>query len=695
VAAHDLLLEIGCEEIPSRLIGGAINQLKEAAAALCAEALLGCDSIDAWGTPRRLTLLVSRLESHQPDRQQKVKGPPRSRAYDSQGQPTEALLGFMRSQGVTPAQVGVETVKDAEYVVALKETAGRPARELLPDLLQRLLKSLSFPRPMYWESKDHRFARPIRWLLALYGTETIPFTFAGITSDRRTYGHRFLSPGPFTADDPIHYFNCLKENGVLLNHNRRREVIRHQLNEAAAACGGEALINDDLLEEIDFLVEYPTAVTGAFDRAYLELPREVLITTMQAHQRYVPVAATGGGNLLPFFIGISNNGLNDRIRKGYEKVLQARLADARFFFDEDRKIPLESYVERLQGVIFQENLGSLDQKRRRLIRLARAIGEKLSLLPGEIERAERAAHLCKADLVTHMVGEFPELQGVMGREYALLAGEPPAVAAAVFEHYLPRFAGDRLPATMEGAIVSLADRIDTLAGCFAAGILPTGSQDPYGLRRQALGLVSILIGRELELAPGFLVEEALEALAPAVELTPSERREVQSSLQEFLNQRLRFVLQEKGLSFDVLEAVLTVSAGPAAELARRAAALQGQLHSAVLAEVATAYNRVANLSRHAQGTAVDPSLFTDPAETGLYRILAEMEPKVAKMLQGQRYLDCLQLFQAMKPGIDRFFDSVLVMAEDEKQRENRLNLLLAVKKLFNNLADFSLLQLSS
>lgn len=692
VPKKDLLLEIGCEELPSRYIPGALAQLEEAAASLFREHRLAFESCQAWATPRRLALLVRGLEARQTDLQKKVKGPALERAYDAAGSPTPALLGFARSQGLAPEELIVETVNGNKFIFALKEIPGQATADLLPRILTELLRRLSFPRPMYWESKECRFARPIRNLLALYGEKAIPFSYAGVTAGRSTFGHRFLSSGPVVVKSPAAYLRSLEENYVLADHERRREAIRQQLMEQAAALGGRPLIEEALLEEVTFLVEYPVAVTGSFSTAFLDLPREVLITTMQVHQRYFPVVKATDGSLLPHFIGISNNRYHENIRRGYEKVLGARLADARFFFEEDRKEPLERHAARLSEVLFQEELGSLAQKQERLVRLVRKLAQRLALPGKAARRAERAAALCKADLVTHMVREFPELQGVMGREYALLSGEEPGTARAIYEHYLPRFAGDETPRTVEGALLSLADRADTLSGCFAVGLQPTGSEDPYALRRQGQGIVSILLEHELDLSPAELFEAALQEYAGALSLSAGRLEELRGALQEFITQRLRFALQEKGLSHDVIEAVLAVPYRSVAELSRRAAALEEQLRSELLKDVNTAYVRTANLARRSGGGPVEQELLREPAERELYRRFQEVEPEVRRALQERRYGACLELLASLKEPVDRFFDQVLVMAEDEKLRRNRLNLLAAVKGLFNRFADFALLQ---
>jgi len=686
---HDFLLEIGCEEIPSRFIPGAMDQLKKEAAYLLADNRLDHGVIEAWATPRRLVLLISELEQKQPDLVVKIKGPPVNRAYDEAGKPTKALQGFMQSQGVKIDQLEEETIKEARYLVVEKEIRGRPTEELLPELLPRLIQKLSFPRPMYWQGKDVRFARPIRWLLALYHHKPVIFNFAGIQSGKTTYGHRFLAPDPYDVDRVENYFSYLKKHYVVLDHKRRREMIRKQLSEKAAKCGGKALIDEGLLEEVTYLVEYPVAVDGSFNQAYLDLPQEVSITSMQHHQRYFPIVEEESGRLLPYFVGISNNRFHPNIRKGYAKVLQARLADGRFFFDEDRKEPLENYVEKLKSVIFLESLGSVDQKRARLVELAGKFGEVLDLPSDQIERTCRVAHLCKADLVTSLVKEFPELQGVMGREYARISGEPEEVAVGIYEHYLPRFAGDKIPSAMEGALVSLADRIDTLAGCFAIGIQPTGSQDPYALRRQAQGAVAILLGMDIKLSLEEFIKFALDSLAATLKIDSDKRRQLQESLYDFLVQRIRFVLQDRGIEHEVAEAVLAVPFNTVGEVFKKASVLEEYFKGPLLDDVIIAYNRVANLVQETGSYLVNKALFEDLSETELFRSLKTAEETLAGLDDPARILEQLQL---LKQPIDNFFDNVMVMADNKKLRENRLNLLAALKKTFNRMADFSKMQ---
>lgn len=687
--SYDLLLEIGCEEIPSRFMAGSLGQLREEAIIILRENRLEQDDVVTWGTPRRLVIAVAGLSSGQSDLVETVKGPPVNRSYDQEGNPTRALQGFMQGQGVTLEQLEEETIKGAPYVTVRREIKGLPTDQLLPQLLPRLIQKLNFPRPMFWQSKETRFARPIRWILALYKDSPVYFSFAAIDSGSETYGHRFLAPGPFEVDSIDDYFQRLAESYVVLDQDRRRAMIREQLAAAAAEKGGKALIDSDLLEEVIYLVEYPVAADGFFDRSFLDLPQEVLVTTMQHHQRYFPIAEKDGDRLMPHFVGISNNLFHPNIRKGYSKVLQARLADARFFFNEDRKNSLESYVEKLSGVIFLKSLGTLEEKRERLVELTGRLGAVLDLGAPQIDNAKRVAHLCKADLVTGMVKEFTDLQGIMGREYARLSGEKDEIATGIYEHYLPRFAGDDLPTSIAGALVSLADRIDTLTGCFAIGLQPTGSQDPYGLRRQAQGAVAILLGFALKLSPVDYIDQAIDLFSTKLDLQSATQAEVRSSLIDFLLQRIRFVLQDRNISHDVTEAVLAVPFSNLDILFRRALALQANLKEPLLDAVITAYNRAANLARNSEGGTVDEELFEDGSEGELYARLIEVEEE---MLASDDPLVNLESLRRLKDPLDRFFDSVMVMAEDHKVRENRLNLLAALKKLFNGLADFSKLQ---
>ncbi|NMA92523.1 MAG: glycine--tRNA ligase subunit beta [Firmicutes bacterium] len=687
----DFLLEIGCEEIPSRYIPGALQQLKELISSLLGEYRLQAGPVNTWGTPRRLVVLIGSLESCQQDLTVKVKGPPYNRSYDEQGLPTAALQGFARSQKVSLEQVEVESIKGADYIMINKRIKGKAVQQILPELLLKALTGLTFPRTMYWHTREMRFARPVRWLLALYGPEVIPFSFGGVNSGRCTFGHRYLAAGPFTIDTPQAYFRCLEESYVILDQERRREMIRQQVQEAARSRGGNVVMDEELLEEICYLVEYPVAVGGSFNPEHLLLPPEVLVTSMKVHQRYFPVMDPAGEKLLPSFIGVSNHRFLRNTRSGYEKVLQARLSDARFFFDEDQKVPLEAHVNSLSSVVFQESLGSLDEKRGRLLHLAGYLCRGLGLSPSRRQIVERIAHLCKADLVTLMVREFPELQGVMGREYARLSGEPEAVARGIYEHYLPRYSGDELPRSLEGALVSLADRLDTLAGCFATGIQPTGSQDPYGLRRKALGMAAILVAHKIDLPWQTLLREALNEPASRAGLTGEQQEAVLDSLENFVKARINHLFREKGLSAEVIAAVTASPVAVVADLYGLASILEGALGSPLLQDLVAAHHRVANLAKSADGGKVNPSRFEEKAEHRLYQAWQQVKESLDKKLPARDFEACLRLLQGLKGPVDYFFDEVLVMAEERQLRENRLNLLAAVQGLFLRVANFSLL----
>ncbi|MGH7430001.1 MAG: glycine--tRNA ligase subunit beta, partial [Candidatus Methylomirabilaceae bacterium] len=490
----DLLFEIGTEEIPSGYMAPALKDLEAEARRLFQEQRVAFSGVRTFGTPRRLVLYVERLEETQSDRVREIIGPARSVAYDQEGRPTKAALGFARAQGIPVEKLQVKTLDRGDYVVASIEERGARLEELLPAILPRLVSSLSFPKFMRWGQGTTRFVRPIRWLLALYGGRVIPFDIDGVRSGNRTFGHRFLSRGQIRIRGFEDYVKRLEERHVIVDQARRRQLVVKLAQEAAAKVGGKPVLDDDLVESVTYLVEFPNVVCGGFQREYLSLPRDVIMTPMRKHQRYFPVVDKAG-QLLPHFIAISNMQARDMevIREGNERVLRARLKDADFFFKEDRKIPLADRVPKLGGIIFQERLGTMLDKVERLQQLVAYLCGRIA--PELTDDAQRAAQLCKADLVTTMVKEFPNLQGTMGREYARLSGESPAVAHAIEEHYLPRFAGDRLPESLCGAIVGLADRIDSICGCFGIGLIPSGSEDPYALRRLGQGVVQLLLAQ--------------------------------------------------------------------------------------------------------------------------------------------------------------------------------------------------------
>ncbi|MGI6224611.1 MAG: glycine--tRNA ligase subunit beta, partial [Peptococcales bacterium] len=509
---RNLLLEIGTEEIPAKFMPPALQQLKEMAEKKFSEARLAYQEVKAYGTPRRIVLYVQGLPEVQGDLIEEVKGPSAKVAFDSEGNPTKAAQGFARGQGVDVNNLTVKETDSGSYVFALKKIAGRPVQEVLKEILPQLVLGINFPKPMRWGYSDLKYARPIRWLVALFGTEIINFNIGEVTSNSISRGHRFLGKEEIDIASADQYFALLEENYVMVDPNQRKKVIAQEIEELASSVGGQVEPDDELLEEIIYLIEYPTALMGSFDEKYLAIPKEAVITPMKEHQRYFPVL-DANGDLLPRFITVRNGNKDhlEIVQAGNEKVLEARLADAKFFYDEDQKVKLEEYVEKLKAIVFQESLGTIYEKVERIklgvINLSCTLGIEKAIE----ERALRAAHLSKADLVTNMVYEFPELQGIMGEKYALLSGEDHVVAKAIFEHYLPRNAGDILPETMEGTLVSITDKMDTIAGCFAVGIEPTGSQDPYALRRHALGICHIIIDKGLNISLKAVIEQALNS----------------------------------------------------------------------------------------------------------------------------------------------------------------------------------------
>lgn len=685
--AMDLLLEIGTEEIPAKFMPGTLVQLKEKAHAALTEQRIGFQDIAAYGTPRRLVLLVKDLAAQQADLYKEVKGPAKKAAFDEQGNPTKAALGFARGQGVEPGQLVVKNFEGGEYVFAVITGAGRQSKDILPALLTELITGLSFPKSMRWANNDFRFVRPIHWLVALLGQEVLPVSVTDVQAGNVTFGHRFLSKGPLTVNSAAEYFAVLEKNYCIVDPEKRAEIIRGQITALAEAQGGTAVIDEDLLEEVIFLVEYPTALFGRFEAAYLELPDPVLITPMREHQRYFPVYGADG-KMLNGFITVRNGTAEhiDIVRAGNEKVLRARLADAKFFWDEDRKVTLSAHVEELRTVVFQEGLGTMRDKTERITELAAALGKELSVSEGEMASVRRAAMLAKADLMTAMVKEFTELQGVMGREYASLNGEDPLVAQAIFEHYLPRFAGDVLPQTTAGKLVGIADKMDTIAGTFSRGLIPTGSQDPYALRRQALGIVHILIDSGYNISLTKLLQQSLQLL----QVKEAKQEKLLASLQEFFQMRLKNILSDQGVRYDIIDAVLAEGSEDMYAAFLRALAVARFVEHPAADQTLTAYTRVLNLAKKAEGNnPINPALFVEDAEAVLFAAYQQASESALQSKQNRDYQAVLNALTELKAPIDAFFAAVMVMAEDEKIKMNRLSLLKGIADLMRGVADAS------
>ncbi|MBP2017281.1 glycyl-tRNA synthetase beta chain [Symbiobacterium terraclitae] len=692
---RNLILEIGTEEIPARFCAPALEQLKANAVKALDEARLDYEVVDVFGTPRRLVLYVRNLALMQRDVEMEVKGPPRKAAFDAEGNPTVAARKFAEGQGVAVEDLQVRPdEKGGEYLYARKLIKGESVTAVLPPLLAGLVTSIHWPKAMRWADREIRYARPIKWILAMLGDRRVPFVVDGIETVDTTRGHRVLGPAePVKVNDADDYFAKVGGAYVMVDQHVRKQVIWQQVTAEAARVGGFVRRDEDLLEELTWLVEQPTAFTGSFAPAYLEVPSEVLVTTMKENQRYFPVyKAEGSEELLPWFIGVRNGGLDhiDIVRAGNEKVLAARLSDARFFWDEDRKQPLEAYNAKLKEAVFQEKLGTQFQRVERLVALARAIGKALELTPTEQEQAARAAWLCKADLATRMVFEFPELQGYMGKQYLLKEGGDPAVAEAIYEHYLPRGAGDDLPRSRPGIVVALADKLDTLAGYFSIGMIPTGSQDPFALRRAAQGVVQTLVENRIRVDLAALASQAVEQYA----LSGEEALKTHGELMEFFRARLKVLLEQRAVRYDVIDAVLAAGFRDVTDAVNRAEALAAVMGEPEFAAVTGAFKRVANLAGKAgeAGAAsaeIDPGLFSEAAERDLYGAFVDLRPEMKQALDAGEYRAFYRLATRLKAPVDAFLDSVRVNVEDEKVRANRYALLQALGGLLSAPADLS------
>ena len=720
-----LLFEIGTEEIPAKFMPNILAQLKELAEKKMTELRIPFESVKTYGTPRRMTFIASGVAEAQEDSTVEAKGPSAKIAFvngDIHGEPSKAAQGFARGQGVDVKEL---VVRD-NYVYAIKHLAGQPVKELLPGLLMDILTSLNFPKNMRWADHDFKFVRPIRWLVALFGEEVVPVEITGVKSGKFSRGHRFLrrsavdaamehesfidaakavlgnaaakaknavasaalgTYGAVEIPNADAYEKTLYDNFVMVDQDARRELIRQQVTDMGVAEGGHAEINEDLLEEVNYLVEWPTALCGNFEDKFLALPKECIITPMREHQRYFPVLAEDG-SLLNKFITVRNGGKEhlDIVAHGNERVLRARLSDAEFFFDEDRKQSLADRLEKLKTVSFQEGLGNMNDKSNRLVQaadmLAMAINAKV-----DKEKLERAALLCKCDLVTGMVIEFTELQGVMGREYAKLDGEAPEVALGIYEHYLPRFAGDALPQTDIGRLVGIADKLDNICATFSRGLAPTGSQDPYALRRQALGIINILLDANYHVSMYKVIAGSLYLL----NIPAEETKKLVPQIAEFLKQRLRNLMIDQGIRYDVVDAVMAEERNDDfADLVARAQALNSFVAAEEAPALIQAATRVANLCKKIEEeTAINPQLFVAPAEGELHDAAVASSKEVLAATVKYDYAAVLAEATKLVAPINKFFEDVMVMDEDVRVKNNRLALLSAVKDITHAVGDLS------
>ena len=682
--AKDLLFEIGAEEIPAGFMPNILGQLKQLAETKLNDAHLPFESIETYGTPRRLALIVKGLADASAEISERHKGPSASIAYDADGNATKAAIGFARGKGLDVADLVVED----GYIYAETKTAGVPAKDIVTEMLPQLITGLNFPKSMHWGDLDAKFVRPVRWLVALLDEEVIPVEFATVQSGNVSRGHRFLGADEITIKNAASYVDTLKENFVMVDQDARRELISKQLHDMAASKNASIVWDDDLLEEINYLVEWPTALCGGFEESYLALPDAAIITPMKDHQRYFPLVGQDG-KLLPMFLTVRNGSDHsiEVVQAGNERVLRARLDDAKFFFNEDRKKPLIDRQDGLTKIVFQEGLGNLADKTERLLKLGRVFGEECGLHEDAAVVLERATELAKTDLTTGMVTEFTELQGVMGKEYALLDGESPEVAEAIFEQYLPRFAGDVLPQTEAGKVLSIIDKVDNIVATFSRGLIPTGSQDPYALRRQTIGILNILLGSEWNISLRPIFKASMELLNVAAD----KQEELLNQVEEFFTLRLKNIFLDREVPHHVIDLLLSnneLSVADAEGLVN--ALLANRIDENV--ELVQAYTRMYNLVKDVEYTGVNRDLLKEDAEKALFEAASKASEASLAAWEAGDYAAVVAVPATLVPTINQFFEDVMVMDKDEAIKANRLQLLRLAYSVMAIIGDISALK---
>ena len=682
--AKDLLFEIGAEEIPAGFMPNILSQLKTLAETKLNDAHLPFESIATYGTPRRLALIVKGLADTSAEISERHKGPSASIAYDADGNATKAAIGFARGKGLDVADLVVED----GYIYAETKTAGVPAKDIVTDMLPQLITGLNFPKSMHWGNLDAKFVRPVRWLVALLDEEVIPVEFATVKSGNVTRGHRFLGADEITIKNAASYVDTLKENFVMVDQDARRELISKQLHDIADSKNASIVWDDDLLEEINYLVEWPTALCGGFEESYLALPDAAIITPMKDHQRYFPLVDQEG-KLLPMFLTVRNGSDHsiEVVQAGNERVLRARLDDAKFFFNEDRKKPLIDRQDGLTKIVFQEGLGNLADKTERLLKLGRVFGEECGLHEDAAVVLERATELAKTDLTTGMVTEFTELQGVMGKEYALLDGESPEVAEAIFEQYLPRFAGDVLPQTEAGKVLSIIDKVDNIVATFSRGLIPTGSQDPYALRRQTIGILNILLGSEWNISLRPIFKASMELLNVAAD----KQEELLGQVEEFFTLRLKNIFLDREVPHHVIDLLLSnneLSVADAEGLVN--ALLANRIDENV--ELVQAYTRMYNLVKDVEYTGVNSDLLKEDAEKALFEAASKASEASLAAWEANDYTAVVAVPATLVPAINKFFEDVMVMDKDEAIKANRLQLVRLAYSVMAIIGDISALK---
>jgi glycyl-tRNA synthetase beta chain len=681
----EFFLEIGCEEIPAGYIEPALTSMNRELTDFFAKNRIQADEGRVFGTPRRLAISFENVEECPKDIVETHLGPNVKAAYDKEGNPTKAALGFARGKGVDVSELTRTTTPKGEVVCAQVENKGQPTAKLLNEFLPGLFATIHFPKKMRWRDKKIPFARPIHWITALFGEKPLAFAMDGIDSGTISYGHRFLKPASFEVKNRESYLKASENHFLTVAPSLRRQQIAGQVETLAKEVNGVVEDDPDLLNLVTNLVEYPVGVLGDYDPKYLELPKELLVMTMKHHQKYFPVS-NPDGRLLPHFITISNMPVDpdEQIKKGNERVLKARLEDARFFYDEDRKKKMDDFVEELKGVLFQKNLGTTHEKMLRFSALAGCLAKKVC--PEKQEHVLRAAHLSKADLVSQMVYEFPELQGIMGGYYAAHSSESDTVAQAIKEHYLPAFAGDRLPESSVGAVVAVADKLDTILGCISVGLIPSGSEDPYGLRRHALGIIQIVLDKGWQFSLAELIDTGIAQLEQKIKLSPDEIRQ---HTEDLFCQRFKSFMTDKGIPYDVIDAVLSTGIDSLVDVKQKVLALADLKQLPHFEPLAVAFRRVVSILTDDAPGEIDPGLLTDPAEKELHTQYLRIREPVQTLVAKKEFAKALETIVEIKAAVDDFFDQVMVMVDDDAVKKNRLHLLYGISLLFADIADFS------
>ncbi|MEE9252242.1 MAG: glycine--tRNA ligase subunit beta [Thermodesulfobacteriota bacterium] len=694
---QDLILEIGTEEIPAGFLNQALTDLKDIAVRELRAKDIAFKEARSFGTPRRLTLHITGVLDKQPDKTVESLGPPKRIAYDREGNPTKAAIGFAKSQGVSPGELVLLKNDKGEFAGARKRVKGEKTVKLLESILPGVVLSIPFRKSMRWGVVEIDFVRPIRWLLALFGGKTVPFSIGDIKTAKLSYGHRFLSPRQFRVSGWDDYTSGLESRFVILDQDKRKSLIRKQTQKLAAEVGGHLEEDEELLETVTNLVEYPVVLVGSFEEEYLSLPKEVLISVMKHHQKYFPLYADGGERLLPNFIFVSGTKVKDPrlVIEGNERVIRARFNDAKFFYDEDTKTPLSEKKEALKGMVYLSELGNYHDKTRRIAKLASLLGKKLDFEQESRRNLVRAAELAKADLATQMVFEFPELEGTMGKYYARASGEDDTVGIAIEEHYMPRTRDGAIPSTDVGSVLSICDKADNISACFTRGLIPTGASDPYALRRQAIGIINIILDWEYRLSLKEIFENGLELIQHQIEAGNKRAKKFSSPeealnlITDFVKERYRNILTAEGFPADVVDAVLSCGCDDLLDTKRKIQALAEFMNMPDFDSLAIAFKRVVNIVEGAQNQGASKELMSEQSELSLYESYCAVKADVQKIADDGDYPQILSLMKGLKKPIDAFFDNVLVMEKDEVLRTNRLALLWGIRELFFTVANFS------